>query len=439
MKSKTLIITLSITLGVTMLALLCTLVVFITLTTTYSNQLENLYKRSFYELSSNINSLELDMSKLVVVNEESTKREILSNIYSNCNTANNNLSSLPISNNKIEKINDFVNTLGGYSYSLLSKINNKEEFSEQDYETIEQLHDLSLTLMSEYNQYLSTLEFDYKIIKDVNFANGESSTFNAGLTSSTSVPTLIYDGPFSDSVVNKEIKGLPQTEICVEDAKRTLEEKFEFLNVQSIEYVNESDGDFYTYNFNVKLPNLTMFVQVTKQGGQICDITSYGGGGNASLTTQQSIEYAENFATNLGFLDMHQVWYAENGNIIYINLAPIKNGVIYYSDLVKVKVDKLMGEVVALEAKNYWYNHVDRILGNYQVDFAKAQANLSKALTVTERNVALIPNKYVGETLTYEFVCSWKDYTYYVYVDVETGKEVNIMRVVKTTSGDLIV
>ena len=222
MKSKTLIITLSVTLGVTMLALLATLVIFITLSNMYANQLENLYKRNFYELSSNINSLEVDMSKLVAVNEDSTKRDILSNIYSNCNMASNNLASLPISNSKIEKVNDFVNTLGGYSYSLLTKVNNDQEFSDADYETINQLHGLSLELMTEYNRYLSNLEFDYKIIKDVNFANGESSSFNAGLTSSTEVPTLIYDGPFSDSVLNKEIKGLPQNEVSLEEAKSIL-------------------------------------------------------------------------------------------------------------------------------------------------------------------------------------------------------------------------
>lgn len=439
MKSKTLIITLSVTLGVTMLALLATLVIFITLSNMYANQLENLYKRNFYELSSNINSLEVDMSKLVAVNEDSTKRDILSNIYSNCNMASNNLASLPISNSKIEKVNDFINTLGGYSYSLLTKVNNDQEFSTADYETINQLHGLSLELMTEYNRYLSNLEFDYKIIKDVNFANGESSSFNAGLTSSTEVPTLIYDGPFSDSVLNKEIKGLPQNGVSLEEAKSILEESLAFLNVKGIEYVNESNGDFYTYNFNVELENLTMFVQVTKLGGKIVDITTFGGGGEQQLTTKQSIDYAEDFATNLGFENMHQVWYAENGNIVYVNLAPIKNGVIYYSDLVKVKVDKRLGEVVAMEAKNYWFNHVERTLKNYQITFDSAQANLSDALTVTERNVALIPNKYVGETLTYEFVCTWKDYTYYVYVDVETGKEVNVLRVVKTTSGDLIV
>ena len=84
MKNKGLIIGLWITVGITFLATLAALVVFIVTTNTYQTQLENLYKRSFYELSSNINDLEVDMSKLVAVNDTTTKREVLKNIYNSC-------------------------------------------------------------------------------------------------------------------------------------------------------------------------------------------------------------------------------------------------------------------------------------------------------------------------------------------------------------------
>ena len=125
MKNKGLIISITVSLGVTMFATLAALIVFIITANTYSNQLENLYKRSFYELSSNINDLEVDMSKLVAVNDTATKREVLTNIYNSCNMANNNISNLPISNHKIEKVNNFINRLGGYSYSLLTKVNER--------------------------------------------------------------------------------------------------------------------------------------------------------------------------------------------------------------------------------------------------------------------------------------------------------------------------
>ena len=93
--------------------------------------------------------------------------------------ANSNISNLPISNNKIEKVNKFINTLGGYAYSLLEKVNGNEEFSEYDYESIEGLHEASLNLMAEYTAYISTIKFDYKIINDVDYSNEENSSFSA--------------------------------------------------------------------------------------------------------------------------------------------------------------------------------------------------------------------------------------------------------------------
>ena len=440
MKNKSIIITLSVVMGITLLSVFAALIVFIITTNTYSNQLENLYKRNYYELSSNINDIEVDMSKLIATNSTTTKREVLTNLYSNCTMANNNLSMLPISNTKIKNVNDFVNKLGGYVYSLLTKVNNNQSFSDYDYQTINDLHSESQRLMVAYNEHISSLKFDYKILKDVNFSDGDKSSFDAGLVNSdnSKVPTLIYDGPFADSVVNKEIKGLPNNEITKEQAYDIVMTQLTMLDVTSIRYVGESDGNFYTYNFSVEADNRTLFVQVSKMGGKIVDITGYSNGNTIKYDLNICIDMAETLARSLGYDNVYQVWYAENNNIVYINLAPIINHVIYYPDLVKVKVDKCAG-VIALEGKNYWYNHIERDLNNINVTFDKAQNNLSKALTVNERNYALIPNKYSGETLTYEFVCTWKDYTYYVYIDVSTGEEVNIMRVIKTTSGDLII
>ena len=209
------------------------------------------------------------------------------------------------------------------------------------------------------------------------------------------VPTLIYDGPFSDSVLNKEVKGLPNYEVSKEDAEQIVKEKLAFLEVKNISFAGESDGEFYTYNFNVETQNSKLFVQVTKQGGVLLDITGYGTGGTENLSSNQAITLAETFATNLGYENLHQVWYAENKNIMYVNLAPIVQGVIYYPDLVKVKVDKTMGQVIALEGKNYCYNHVERSLNSPKITFDDAQSKLSKALSVQERNLTLIPNKFV--------------------------------------------
>lgn len=140
----------------------------------------------------------------------------------------------------------------------------------------------------------------------------------------------------------------------------------------------------------------------------------------------------------MGIDNMYEVWSQEVGDIVYINLAPIVDRTIYYPDLIKVKVHKKAGFVVGWEASNYAYNHVDRVAVSPEISFTEGQAKLSQLLEVKERNLCVIPNKYVGENYAYEYVCTWRNYTYYIYLDVKTGEELNIMRVVETSNGSLL-
>ena len=52
--------------------------------------------------------------------------------------------------------------------------------------------------------------------------------------------------------------------------------------------------------------------------------------------------------------------------------------------------------------------------------------------------LAIIPNDYVGESLAYEFMCVSNGATYYIYVNAETGKQINILKVVETDDGNLL-
>ena len=95
------------------------------------------------------------------------------------------------------------------------------------------------------------------------------------------------------------------------------------------------------------------------------------------------------------------------------------------------------GNIVGWEATNYATNHKSRTFTS-KISMLTAQDKLSKILTIKERNYCIIPDKYIGEVSAYEFICSWKNYTYYIYIDSNTGAEANIMRVIDTTNGELL-
>ncbi|MBE5738632.1 MAG: hypothetical protein E7354_02780 [Clostridiales bacterium] len=424
-------------LGASSLVFMSLFILFCVSSNTYKNQLENNYNKSFYEVVSNINDLEVDMSKIVATTSLDSQRELLTNINQTSLLAVSNLSNLPLNWNGVSGLNNILNTTSGFSYSLLLDNYDGNVISKDDFSQMSDLHTRIREIQYDLNSYLSGLNFDYSILDEVDFDDMEGSLYSAGLinteSSKTEVPSLIYDGPFSDTTLNKEIRGLEDREYTLEEIEEKLHAIFSGF---AIYYIGDSNGKFTTYNFDIK-GNIDLYVSVTKKGAHLLTITSYGTGKGNQLSLDEGIALAENFAKDVGLENMYEVWHQHSGNILYVNLAPIKNKVIYYSDLVKVKVDLSLGLVVGWESSAYATNHTDRNFTS-SVGMIDAMNTLSPELNIVERNYCIIPDKFVGEISAFEFICKWKDYTYYIYIDSNTGKEVNILRVIKTSNGDLL-
>lgn len=436
MKNKGLIVSVSL-LSAVSLVFGVLFLVFLTSSNMYKTQLENGYTKSFYEVVDNINNLEVDMSKLIATTSLDSQRELLTDIKENSSLAVTNLSNLPLSISGVSGLNNLLNSTSGFSQSLLENNYRGSTISTSDFSQISTLHERIRAVQYDLNGYLSELNYDYNILDYVDFSDMEKSEYNGGLinteSSKTEVPSLIYDGPFSHTTLNKEIKGLEDREYTLEEVEQKLHKIFTGF---AIYHTGDTSGKFETYNFDVK-GDVDLYVAVTKKGGLLLTITAYGSGDNSKLSVQEGITLAETFANDVGIDNMYSVWHQATGNIVYVNLAPIENGIIYYSDLIKVKVDLSLGLVVGWEASAYATNHIERTFTS-SISLTSAMSSLSPELTVIERNRTIIPNKYVGENSAYEFICTWKNYTYYIYIDSNTGKESNILRVIKTTNGDLL-
>lgn len=428
---------LTIIFGSSMVVFLCLFLSFFTTSGNYRIQLENSYMKSFYEMVDNINSLEVDLSKIVATNNIASQRELLSGIYETCMVGVTNVNNLPISNDKLTEINSLLNTAGGFSYSLLLNNYNGNLISKSDYDQIEIIYDSVVAIRYDINKYISTLKHDYSILDQIDFKDSGSSEFSAGFAGSESAsketPSLIYDGPFSDSVVNREIKGLEDKIYTLDEVYNYLSEKFVDKN---IEYIGDTNGKFETYNFKIK-ESIELYVSVTKKGCMLLTINALSNGHGNAISTEDGIGIAEGFAGYLGFENMYTVWYQQTGNILYVNLAPIINRVIYYPDLIKVKVDLCLSSVVGWEAVNYATNHIDRSFTS-SIGILDALKNINPLMSVVERNLCIIPDKFVGELSAYEFICTWEKYTYYIYIDAVTGDEVNILRIIDTSNGQLL-
>ena len=67
-----------------------------------------------------------------------------------------------------------------------------------------------------------------------------------------------------------------------------------------------------------------------------------------------------------------------------------------------------------------------------------AKSKISSDFKIISSAVALSPLDYNREVLTYEFKCTKNGETYYFYYNAESGQEENILKVVHTENGNLL-
>ena len=157
-----------------------------------------------------------------------------------------------------------------------------------------------------------------------------------------------------------------------------------------------------------------------------------------SLSPEECAELAEQYLESMGYQNMKSVWVSNYNSTIYVNLAPIIDGIVWYPDIIKVKISSGDGELLGFEALSYIFNHTDRTLPAVSISESVARASLSTDITVETARLALIPYKDGSEKLTYEFSGRSGDALYYVYVDVASGEEVKVLRVIDSDEGTLL-
>ena len=155
-----------------------------------------------------------------------------------------------------------------------------------------------------------------------------------------------------------------------------------------------------------------------------------------NFSQEECVATAQEFLASLGMENMKPVWLQENGTTANVNFVYEQDGVLCYSDMVIVKVCETKGKAVGMEALPYYLNHGERTMPKASVSEAEAAKAIGNVKPATAR-LALIP--YNGEeVLTYEFSGTYAGSEYFVYVDAETGEEIESFTVVDTAQGRLL-
>ena len=407
----------------------------------YKTELENSYQSNFYSLVDSVNNLETKISKTINSTTSDYQRKTLLEASKNASEAEIAVASLPFSQNDIQETVKMVNQISGYTSTLAEKLAEGESLNNDDISTLEDIEQSVLSLKNQLTGFANKINGGYSIVEASMDIDTETNSFSRSLASlkdnDVEYPTMIYDGPFSDSVTNTTVKGLSGDNVTKSEAKTNIEKYFK--SGASATYVGETNGKFKTYNFNVKnSSDENLFVQVTKVGGHVLTISGAGNNGQATIDIESAKKIATDFASLNGIENPQVVWSDSIENDVYLNIAPTSQNIVLYPDLVKVKINLVRGDIIGYDATSYFTNHVDRTLSKGSLSIDNAKAKVPSKFTIQNARYVLSPLDFNREVVCVEVEAKEQDNTFYFYYNVENGKLENVLKVIQTDNGNLL-
>lgn len=415
----------------------------------YRQASENSYNMAFYELVDYVQNVEAYLAKSLVSTTPEHGAETLTNLWREANLAQSYLSRLPIESQELENTEKFLNQVSDYSYSLSRKNIYNESLSQEDLSNLKDLHGYSVELENTLNQLsedLNTGRFEWgELTKKGNIAfaqqvdNISKESFSNLEENFHEYSGLIYDGAFSEHITTNEPKGLTGEDISEEQAKQKAEEFVGRDNIKEISNLGYSENatiqsyDFSVTNNNDETTNIT----ISKKGGHVINMNTNRNVSTEVITQEEANEKGKQYLENKGFPNMKETYYLKQEGIVTINYAYTQDNVVVYPDLIKVKVALDNGEILGVETTGYLNNHEERKIQNIKITQQEAKKTLNKELEIISEGMAIIPTEWKTEILCYEFKGKVEDREFLVYINVENGREEDILVINNTPNGTL--
>ena len=404
----------------------------------YRTAVEAVYAQAYGELTDDLYELENTLSKLLAVSSPSQYVLLLDEVWRLSGSAVSNMSHMPVSHVDTAELNQFIVRLGDYAHALTKKAVRGGMITEEDSANIAKLRDSCASLAAEHEQKLSAGEIPTGG-EDVYFVQSEENQYKDS-DDIAQFPTLIYDGPFSESSEKLQPMGVSGAEVD----QGTAEQRAERITGLDMTFAGENQGQIPAYDFSFSDDSGNWAeASITKQGGMLLYYMS-AASGNAEgkpdeETGRKYRDTAQAKLNELGYENMQSTYAQYYGGVAVINFAAAQDGVILYSDLVKVWVDRENNRVCGIDARNYLFSHRPRELSQPAVSREEAQSMLSANLTVQSHAMALIPVTPETEVLCHEFKCTLGEDSYILYVNAKNGQEEQIFKIIDSEDGQLVI
>lgn len=420
----------------------------------YRNYLQGEYSKNMYELITSVENIRVNLSKAAVTGSREQKIVTFEEIFRHSATANDKLHSLPIAQQDIDATSEFMSQVGDFCYSLVRATTEGRNLTDKEYNNIDRLKNNSLVLQGDLNNALADINEGRvkwgEIRKKISgvFAKNNESTLDTQFQSIqkqiAEYPALIYDGPFSDNVLEIKPKVLSQKQVSLKEATELVNKA---IGKDKISNINNLPSDGKTripaYRFNVTMKGRSeaesvVTCEVSKNGGKIVYLLDNRLVDNPTMDMKKAIATGSKYLKSLGYKNMISTYGLRYDNTAVVNYIYKENNIAVYPDQIKLKIAMDDGSILGVESEKYLVAHDEnRKIAKPKISQKEAQSKVSKRLKISTVRLAIVPTETNKEVLCYEFAGSYKNDKFIVYINAQTGFEQRIIQIINTPNGQL--
>lgn len=411
------------------------------------------HRGTMYELTEVMEHVDGDLEKARISNSPMQQSRILTDLLVQARVAEMDLEHLPITAEEDGNISAFLNRTAMECERMLQKLRNGEKLDEYDFQKLEELYATNHAVCMEMQTLMSKLS-DKDITQYLKEGAGnvgdslnklKEMTMDKGRELIQKGKEKIPNGKvgeFFDKVPDggpdKLPENFPQTlpamngkdckKIQPNEAEEICNRYFADYNIKDFRCVGETTSRM-TMAYNVQgydEKGTLLFAEIDQKTGALIRFDYYEDCAQDTFDIQNAERIAEQFLDKLGYDDMEVVNFRENGTMTDFVFVYEEDDVAYYPDEVHVKICRSRGVVTGFDASKYLENHRERKDVNVTLTLGQAYEKLHEKLSVESSRLAVL-KMGKREVPAYEFLCSYGEDKYFVYVDANTGEEVRIV------------
>ncbi|WDV46021.1 germination protein YpeB [Clostridiaceae bacterium M8S5] len=419
----------------------------------FKRGLNSQYQRYFYDMKDNIETVQTSLEKSLLSESKERNILLLSQIYHQASFAHDKLTQLPLRHGELKNTEKFLNHVADYSYSLIQDHINEKELDDKQRQTLFKLQDYLSTFTRELEDTFikiangdidfSTVQYNDKEIKKANKVMLHSGMSKYEEEQMTEYPELIYDGPFSDQILNMKPRGLGSGAIDIKKAEEIAKTFLKYKNISKIEPLEMGDElksvsiPAYTFDITLKDESKT-YIGISRVGGKVIWMEHSRKAEKHAIAAEDAKQIGRQFLKEKGYESMEANYMQEYQDYVLINYAYKQGDITVYSDLIKVKVALDNGEIIGMDASNYLKSHHKRDIEKPKLSKEQAREKVRYSFDISKSRLTIIPDRGAKDVLCYEFKGEYKGFDYIVYINANTGREEKILKVIITDNGVLM-